>query len=206
MSRLRRSRPQPDRAKPSAGQSLVEFALVIPIFFSLLIGMIEFSLVLNAQLALNFASREGALAAAEAGNAVGSDCAILRAIEASISAPADDNRLTKVVVFRADTVGSPAPAGTPMRNVYTRGGTLACPVAGNAAATLAFTLSSGATFPEAARCNVLAGCGGGRPLDHIGVELTYDYSWHTPLSGLIGLGGNGYTMVKSNSMRMEPIL
>ena len=40
------------------GQSLVEFALVFPIFFILLLGIIEFAFVFNAMLAVNFASRE----------------------------------------------------------------------------------------------------------------------------------------------------
>ena len=65
------------RGTDERGQTLVEFALVFPIFFVLLMGMIEFGLVFNALLSINFASRDGSLIAAEAGNAVGSDCVIL---------------------------------------------------------------------------------------------------------------------------------
>jgi hypothetical protein len=202
----RRHADDGSRDRGDGGQSMVEFALVMPLFFMLLIGILEFSLVLNAQQSINFATRDAALIGAEAGNSVGADCAILRTIERTVTAPADSNRITQVVIFRSDTVGHYAPVGSPMKNTYSRGGSLPCPIAGDAAATVAFTLVGSIGYPETQRCNAVAGCGSGRPLDHIGVEVSYAYTWHTPLSGLIGLSGNGYTMVKSNSMRMEPIL
>ena len=75
------------RGDTSRGQSVVEFALVIPIFLTIMVAIVEFALVFNAQLALNFATREAALAAAEAGNDADADCSILRAVEASIDRP-----------------------------------------------------------------------------------------------------------------------
>lgn len=36
--------------------------------------------------------------------------------------------------------------------------------------------------------------------------MTYVYKWKTPLPGLISMTGPGYTLVKSNAMRMEPVL
>lgn len=188
------------------GQALVEFALVIPIFFTLLIGLIEFSLIMNAQLSINFATREAALIGAEAGNSVGADCAILQTIESSVTAPASSGLITEVRIYRSDTVGRPVPLGGPQVNTYRRTGSTACPRPGNPTATVGFSLFGAAGYPEIGRCNTIAGCGPSRPLDHIGVEVTYAYSWHTPLSSLVGLGGTGYTMVKSNAMRMEPIL
>jgi Flp pilus assembly protein TadG len=185
---------------------MVEFALVFPIFFTLLISIIEFSLVYNAQLSVNFATREAALIAAEAGNTVDGDCAILRSIEDAMSAPTSDDQITQVVIYRSDTVGNPVPVGAPQQNLYARGGAKPCPRPGNATATVAFSLVGVAGYPEVSRCNTIAGCGSGRPLDHVGVRMTYVYTWHTPLATLIGLGGTGYIMVGSNAMRMEPIL
>jgi Flp pilus assembly protein TadG len=202
--RLRRNPVRPRVA--AEGQSLVEFALVIPIFLMLLIGTIEFSLVFNAQLSINFATREAALVAAEAGNASGADCAILRTIEDTVSAPADNNLVTQVVIYRSDTVGNPIPSGSPDQNVYSRGGSMPCPSAANPARTVGFTGVGAPGYVETTRCNTIAGCGPGRPLDHIGVRVTYAYTWHTPLSSIIGLGGSGFTLVKSNAMRMEPVL
>jgi Flp pilus assembly protein TadG len=195
-----------ERRRSNKGQSLVEFALVIPIFFTLLVGVIEFSLALNAVLAVNFASRDATLIASEAGNSVGADCAILRTVQDRIDAPADDDRIIDVKIFRANTVGQAVPVGSPAQNTYARGGSMVCPYNGNAAATIAFHLVGSAGYPEISRCNTLAGCGGGRTLDHIGVEIRYTYSWHTPLSYVVGLSGSGYTIDKSNAMRMEPIL
>ncbi len=83
---LRRGRSRQDR---SDGQTLVEFALVFPMFFILFLGVIEFAFAFNAMLAVNFASRNAALAAAEAGTSSGADCVILRGIEEDVSAPAN---------------------------------------------------------------------------------------------------------------------
>ena len=64
MTVLRRRKRRQDS---STGQTLVEFALVFPMFFILFLGVIEFAFSFNAILAVNFASRNAALAAAEAG-------------------------------------------------------------------------------------------------------------------------------------------
>ena len=74
-------------------------------------------------------------------------------------------------------------------------------------------------YPEADRCNVILGTGcasGHTGLDTIGVKVTYQYAWHTPLRCLVGLLGKGnggcysntagWTLVSSNAMRMEPVL
>lgn len=49
--------------KHEKGQSLVEFALVIPVFLLLLLGVIDFGRVFHAYLTLDHAGREGARAA-----------------------------------------------------------------------------------------------------------------------------------------------
>ncbi len=46
--------------KNEAGQSLVEFALVVPVLILLVMGIIEFGWLFNAQLTLTSAAREGA--------------------------------------------------------------------------------------------------------------------------------------------------
>ena len=79
---LDRHRPalRPGRAH-GRGQALVEFALVFPIFITMMMGILEFSFVFNAQLSVGHATRDSALIAAEAGNASGADCVILQQIE-----------------------------------------------------------------------------------------------------------------------------
>jgi hypothetical protein len=169
----------------------------------LIIAIIEFALTFNALLAINFATREAALIGAEAGNDDNADCMILHTVDKSITPPTDDGQITEVRIYRAHpATGQPSGGAI---NVYARGGgSLSCDLPDGGTATVPYRLVSEA-YPEATRCNVLAGCGGS-PLDHIGVQVTYQYLPHTPLANLTNVGGSGYTMVKSNAMRMEPIL
>jgi hypothetical protein len=183
------------------GQTLVEFALVIPLALVLIMGIIEFALAFNALLAINFATREAALVAAEAGNYDNADCVILSMVEQSITEPADDDHITEVTIYKATTTG----AETATANVYTRTGTTACLMPDGSNLSLPYSLSGGENYVQITRCNVLAGCGG-QKLDHIGVKIEYTYLWHTPLAGFLNMGGTGYDLVKANAMRMEPVL
>jgi hypothetical protein len=54
----------------------------------------------------------------------------------------------------------------------------------------------------AGRCNILVGCSGS-PLDHVGVRVSYRHTWRTPSGSTFG---SHLDVVKSNSMRMEPVL
>ena len=38
------------------------------------------------------------------------------------------------------------------------------------------------------------------------LEVAYVYAWKTPLARLLPTAGPGYTMIKANAMRMEPVL
>ena len=63
-------------------------------------------------------------------------------------------------------------------------------------------------YPEASRCNILAGCpgpGSHTTIDHIGVRIFYDHQYVTPLETFVGTG-DGFVFDRSNVMRMEPIL
>lgn len=199
---LRFSRRRHD--EHAKGQTLVEFALVIPPFMAMLIGIIEFSLMFNALLSINFATREAALIGAEAGNANGADCVILRTIENSVGAPSSSARLTEIRIFRSDQNGNLIGSAV---NVYDRSGSTMCTYADGTVETVPYRVVGAPGYPSTARCNVLDGCGGTQTtVDQIGVRATYDYTWHTPLSALLSLTGTGYTLVQSSAMRMEPIL
>lgn len=66
-ARIRRMRRTP-AAKRSRGQSLVEFALIAPLFLLILFGVVEYALI-NASIgAFNFAAKEGARYEAIIGN------------------------------------------------------------------------------------------------------------------------------------------
>lgn len=193
------------RRTEERGQTLVEFALVFPIFFVLLMGMIEFGLVFNALLSINFASRDASLVAAEAGNATGADCVILAKVESSVGAPSSTSRITQVRIYKADKNGNQFGSGTV--DVYNRTGTTTCPQPGGAPnITVPYTLTGSAGYADTTRCNVQGGCSGSGGVDTIGVKITYAYTPFTPLGSFIGLGSTTYTLVESNAMRMEPVL
>ena len=106
----------------------MEFALILPLFLILLMGVIEFAFMFNATLAINFASRDASLIAAEAGSQSTADCAILARIERAIGAPLDKTKaatsgIQSVTIYKADRAGNPV-AG--VETVYDRTGSTAC--------------------------------------------------------------------------------
>ncbi|MDQ6795029.1 MAG: pilus assembly protein [Chloroflexota bacterium] len=194
---LRRS-GRPDRS----GQAIVEFALVIPIVMVLLTAIIEFAFLFNATLSSSYATRDASLVAAEAGNVVGADCLILQKIEQDFTPPSDARAIQLAEIYWSGTNGQPNGGAI---NVYNRTGSTTCIVNG-LSITVPYTAAS-LGYPDSVRCNILTGCGGSHPnLDLIGVRVTYQHTWHTPLKSLLGFSGTGWTIVRSNTMRMEPVL
>jgi Flp pilus assembly protein TadG len=207
LNRPRGARPGPHRA--DGGQTLVEFAFVVPLFLLLVFAVIEFTFVFSAMLGISYASRDAALLAAEAGNAPGADCVIIKAVDKAVSAPASDDRIDSVVIYRADQNGVEMSG---VANRWTRGSSTSCADG----TTIPYSRQTNG-YPETSRCNYLAGdvsggCESGHPgLDTIGVRITYTHEWVTPLGGFPGpgfggQGGGGFTLTQSNSMRMEPVL
>ncbi len=196
------------------GQTLVEFALVIPLFLVLLMGVIEFSFMFNSTLAINFATRDASLIAAEAGSQSTADCAILAKIEQAIGAPLDKTKtatggIQSVTIYKADRAGNPV-AG--VQTVYDRTGSTAC--AGFSPDPMPYTLGTNGypmgEAPTGGRCDILAGCAATIPMDSIGVRIVYRYYFHTPVRNLVsflpGASGGYLDIAWSNVMRMEPIL
>lgn len=189
--------------RDTRGQSMVEFGLVLPIFMVLVIGLIEFAVTFNAVLAVNFASREAALIAAESGSDAIADCRILQTVEESVDPPAQRGRITEVRVYLAGPNGNELAA-----NVYRRTGSTTCEFwdgVDTQEITVQYTLLTEG-YPVGSRCNNLGGCSPTRPLDTIGVAVSYEHRWVTPIAGLVTLTGDGIDVTRSNAMRMEPIL
>lgn len=196
-------RPRAPAAAPEAGQGLVEFALALPIFVVLLMGIIEFSLAFNAVLNVNYASRNAALLAAEAGNTAGADCVVLESVDTDIAPATITTAIESVDIYWADPDGTEKAGKV---NSYVRGGSTTCTYRDGSTITVPYTAAASG-YPDFSRCNALKGCGSGHPgLDNIGVTITYRHAWRTPMSAFIGDSGTGFTIVKSNATRMEPIL
>jgi hypothetical protein len=208
---LRRSHERGERGR---GQALVEFALIFPIFIVLLFGIIEFMFLFNAQLSLNYATRDAALIAAEAGNNEAADCRILQQIDKDLNPPTNETQVLTVHIFSATETGDPL--SPPKEQTYTRGGTTTC-----GSITAPYTIGT-SDYPYTVRCSDLdrTTCSpvytgpSNTGVDIIGVRIDYGYRYVTPLGSAFSLLGNrtplwsgaGMTMSADNAMRMEPIL
>jgi Flp pilus assembly protein TadG len=189
------------RKNGKRGQSLVEFALIFPIFILLFIGLIEFSVTLSIMLNVNYASRDAALLAAEVGDASGADCLILQRLDKAINGATHHAGIRQVRIFWADANGVEKAA-----DVYTEGGGTSCPLSDGTTLTVPYTAGA-QNYPDLSRCTILAGCGVNHPgLDTIGVSVTFHHDWLTPLPNLVQVPPNGVTFTRSNTMRMEPVL
>jgi Flp pilus assembly protein TadG len=196
---MRRPHSRPDRRTTERGQSLVEFAVVFPLFWMVLIALIEFAFAFQSVLAVSFSSRNAAVIAAEAGPAGMADCAILRSIEGDLTAPSSPAQVQKVDVYWTDSNGVVRSGAT---TTYTRStsATIPCTVNGTSF-TVPYTQTANG-YPIASRCAIRSGCAGHVGVDTIGVKITYRYLFHTPYGNV--LGGTGWTLERSSEMRMEP--
>jgi len=78
--------------RSSDGQSLVEFALVLPFLMILILGMIEFGWILNGKITLTSAAREGARVAVIYESATDASTAV----QSAVSKSAESSSLTAV--------------------------------------------------------------------------------------------------------------
>ena len=189
---------------PSRGQSLVEFALVIPIFLTLVVAICEFAFLYTTFLSASFTSRDAVQVAAEMGDSPGADEVILARIEQDLSGPANANDIQYVDIFWSDGTGNVKGGAV---NRWSRTGTSSVTLPSGDVVTVPYELVS-SSYPLTSRCNILlaVGCAPGHTtIDTIGVTITYQYGWVTPLPGLIGMSGTGMPIVQTNVMRMEPV-
>ena len=165
-----------DRRRSGRGQSLVEFSLVFPFFLILLFSVIEFSFALNALLSVDFATREAALAAAEAGTRPTPTARSCEPSSAASSRPP-----TTADSPRSGSTSRPPMA--PRRARCTRWSTRASGSIVPARWRTALrrpcpTPRCPVTYTSDTRCNTLARLRAGSvSVDTIGVEATYDYRW-----------------------------
>jgi hypothetical protein len=189
------------RRESRRGQSMVEFALVFPLFILLLIGLIEFAVMFSITLNVNYASRQAALLAAEVGDAVGGDCLILQELDGALEGATNRSEIEQIRIFWADANGAEKAA-----NVYIRGGSTSCTFADASVVTVPYTATL-LNYVAAQRCSVLSGCGVAHPgLDTIGVGIVFHHDWLTPLPNLVQIPPHGVDFTRSNTMRMEPVL
>lgn len=195
----------------SRGQALVEFALILPILFVLIMGLLEFAVAFNAVLGVNRASQNAAHTASLAGNMQGADCLILGEVESDVGPPNDKTHIKLVQIQRTAMAGNVVYA----QNSWVRTGVTACTLNDGTSVSVPYTQTENG-YPVNQRCSVLNGCPTYNParstVDNVGVMIQYRYDWITPLGTLLPFVGgdrdtsHGWTFQKRNVFRMEPNL
>lgn len=199
------------RTRRESGQSLVEFALIFPLFIILVMAVIEFGLAFNAILAVNRASEQAVQVASEAGNDPAADCYVLQQVETAMGAPNSEQNIVHVQVQWTNPSGGSVYA----MDEYDRSGSMSCTTSTGTTITVPYTATASAYAPSQ-RCNMVSGCptisSSHNTVDTIGVTIRYQYSWKTPIGSLLrfiggsNTWGSGMTFNKRNVMRIEPIL
>lgn len=175
------------------GQAMVEFALILPLFLILLMGMLEFGIVFDHRNAMAYAVREGARVGASLGNGgsqpAGVDPAILAAVQRGLTDPILIENIASIEIFQADTSGEPVAGKI---DKFDRDG--------NPIGTPGWPATS----------RVPPGLVQGATGDSIGVRVVYNFKPQTPLGTLLGLFINGnppYTTISMTDKavtRLEP--
>jgi hypothetical protein len=183
-----------------AGQSLVEFAMVVTVVMLFLLGLLEFGFVFDHHLTLEYASREGARSgsalangggvmgcgAGQSPNAATVDPQIIAAVQRVLTSPGSQvvpSRVSSIRIYKADAAGNETGSAVNVW-IYQAGG-------GPTVDGKALDFKNQSTgWTACSRDN------GGTP-DSIGVSVAYNYQLVTPLSAVMGFfgGGSGPTTI-----------
>ena len=182
------------KRRRSSGQALVEFAFIIPIFMTLIVAIAEFSFLLVVKVGVTDAAQDAVQYASELGQTTNADFYVLQLVEKDMATPIDRQKIQSVSIFKTNALGANLGSDT-----YNRTGTWTVN-----SVTIPYSLSGAKGYPETSRCNTVdtTVCGG---VQWIGVTVTYQYAWITPLPNLVGLGTAPPTFVQTSTSRLEPI-
>ncbi len=216
---IRRSRRQASRRREARtcrgrGQSLVEFALILPLFLLILLGMIDFGFAFYTNLTIEYASREGARvgAALAAGNTLFPcdkvDSYVMAAVQRvleSAGIAVDINRagsggVNWVRIYKStDANGNGyATGGNYNQWTYSAG---SGPTVDGRVLDFVGPTESAASWKACTRNN-------GATPDSLGVAISYTYGWITPVAQVprtLGLGSFGQlSWVDKTVMALNP--
>jgi len=193
---LTRQRRSSRSAKRERGQGLVEFAAILPMFLLLLLGMLDFGYAFYTNLTIVYATREGARVGAALANGGGSpgcpnagdvDTYVIAAVErvldsAGIKIDVDPfdaagGGVTGIRIYKADPGTGADTLGK--ANVWT--------YAAAAGPTIPGTLTK-LDFKETSHgWDTCTRANGILSSDTLGVSITYNYAYITPLAGVFRL-------------------
>lgn len=202
------------------GQSVVEFALILPVIMFLLLGMIEMGFAINHNSSLVTATRQGARVGAslvngssfhhcnDSTNSADVDPQIIAAAEGVLRSPGSPISVTQVTGIDIFEVNENGTAVADHKNTWTKsvdvstGDPTGDYIPPDNTQRLYFAHGT-VNWNAKDRC-------GSAPAHGIGVRITYNYRFITPLGSLItALGGslfnNGQiTMSDQTIMSLEP--
>lgn len=187
------------RRRRSRGQAIVEFAMIAPIFFALLFGLLEFALIGMSVATYNFAAKDSARVGSLLGRTRADvDFQIVQDIS-SRSAGFVLAKMLKVEVYRSDQTGAPPVAGTTPECVYTPPFNFALdpitdPSWSCGAQNCSGTITAG-TWPACSRNDTLLNA------DYLGVKITYQYTY---LTSFASGGLSALTLSATSVQRVEP--
>ncbi len=196
-----------DSRSRGRGQSLVEFAVALPVFLLLLFGMLEYGFIFSHDLTLEYATREGARTGAALGknDSPNLPCAyidnhVIAAVQRVLTSPgsqASVSRVTEIRIWKATATGTP----TGQVNVWTPGATV--DQYGSGALVFQETSHNWNTCTRVSSWSVV----GGVPVapDSMGVSLVYSYLYVTPLGVFMGMTGTAtLTITDKTVMALNP--
>lgn len=206
------------RARDNRGVAIIEAAFITPVFFILVLGIVEVGLAMNDNLALGNAVRAGSRAASASGNDAKADMYTLLRIGKEASA-VDGGSINHIVIYKPATFGEgPTDAckgGLSVANVCN-----AYSMADVTAATVQVkeeteALAAGRPVDQS---KIVFGCAkvdspdkpwcptdrkvtvGGTGPEYVGVWMSLDHAWVTKMFG------ESITLTDQSVIRLEPRL
>ncbi len=189
--------PQRKRPLERAGQSLVEFALFLPLFLTLLGGIVDTGMLLSTKNTVSYAARQGARLMEAYGAQPGyPDGTILQSIKDTLKAGGLNlSGLQKITFFKSNagdtaTANSGDSAVDAVYTYHSSVGNFSGPTGAYYSCT---TLTDAATCPTGDKNMRLNG-------DFVGVTITYHYNGVTPLySGGVTFNEVSNTQIDPNN-------
>ncbi|MEP7378425.1 MAG: TadE family protein [Chloroflexota bacterium] len=176
------------------GQSLAEFALILPVFALCLLGMLELGLGFNHYMTVEYATREGARTGAALGDGGSKNCIggvdanmidgqIIAAVQRILKSPGSPiamGNVTDIRIYKADSAGRQVGANVNVWTYTPGAGPDIDPGLGIdrldfSQQSAAWTACSRNTGPSA---------------DSIGVRIHYRYAFQTPLGAISSMFSN----------------
>ena len=206
------------RARSQGGQGLVEFAMVVPAFLLILLGMLEFGFAFNHDLTLESATREGARAGAAMADgsqkdttcggtiltAANVDPLIIAAVQRVLESPGsmvDRAQIQNITIYKVSNDGLTI---GPSNVWHYRPGNVANPAVPCLSPTQTLDFYE---FSHGWDTSALARNNGVTP-DSNGVSITYTYQFRSALGGILRFfGGSSWsqlTMTDKTVMALEP--